>query len=180
MSDKQLVNKILAGDEELLHRFLQEYRPRLLFFIKRYVEDPQDAEEIVQDALVSVLDSLPLYSARSKLFTWACSIARHEISDFYRKKRVKSVLFSRFPAAKTLADAALGPEEILTRKEFEAKIKRCFSRLSEGYGEVLRLKYIEGRSVEEISKSLGESFKTVESRLFRARQAFIGVWVDEG
>lgn len=179
MSDKELVDKILAGYEKLLRRFVKEYRPRLFSFIHRFVDNPEDAEEVVQETLISSLYSLPLYSARSKLFTWMCSIARHEISDFYRKKRIKSVLFSHFPQAKIIADAALGPEEILTKKEFEEKIKLCFSRLSEGYREVLRLKYIEGRSVNAIAKTLGESVKAVESRLFRARQAFIGVWVDE-
>lgn len=177
--DKELVERILQGDKKLLRRTLKEYRPRIFRFVARWVESPEDAEEILQETLLSAVDSLPLYSAKSRLFTWLCAIARHEISDFYRKRKIKSVLFSRFPRIKTFASQALGPEEVLEKKELGRKIKRTLASLGEGYEVVLRLKYIEGKSVAQIARELGESAKAVESRLFRARQAFIKLYIKE-
>lgn len=172
MDEKKLVNKILAGDKKATERFYKKYSKRLLNFILLKIDDPRDAEEILQDTFISALDSLPLFSYQSSLFTWLCSIAKHEVADFYRKKKIKTILFSRLPILEGLAGQALGPEEKLMRKEIKSKIKIVFKKLSEGYRQILRLKYIEGRSVAQIAKELGTTFKAVESKLFRARVAF--------
>lgn len=177
--DKELAKALLAGDKRELRQFLKAHRPRIHSFILRYAKSLDEADEILQETLLSALDSLPLYSGKATLYTWFCAIAKHEVSDFYRKKRIKSVLFSHFPKVKTIASEALGPEEILEKKELSEKVKRTLSSLGEGYKTVLRLKYQEGKSVAQIGQELGESVKAVESRLFRARQAFIKVYANE-
>ena len=170
--EKQLVDKILSGQKKAIERFYKKYSARLLNFILSHVESFADAEEILQDTFVSALDSLPLFSYKSSLFTWLCGIAKHEIADFYRKKKIKTILFSHLPFLEELATQALGPEEKLIRKELKREIKAVFKKLSEGYRQVLRLKYQEGYTVSQIAQKLGLSFKAVESRLFRARLAF--------
>ena len=154
----------------------QKYQVRLGKFIAQRVTNEQDIEEILQESLIAAIDCLPLYSGKSTLFTWICGIARHEIADYYRKKRIKTFLFSHLPWLEELASQALGPEQIFMRRELEDKVKKTFGRLSEGYAEVLRLKYYQGLSVEQIAIKLNETVKGVESKLFRARQAFIKVY----
>ena len=171
-NDRQLVNKILVGDEKAIQLFYKKYSQKLLNFILLKIDDPADAEEILQDTLISAMDSLPLFSGQSSLYTWLGAIAKHEVVDFYRKKKIKTILFSRLPILEGLAGQALGPEERLMEKEVKNKIKIVFKKLSEGYGQILRLKYVEGYSVTQIAKKLGMTFKAVESKLFRARIAF--------
>ncbi|MBL7159548.1 RNA polymerase sigma factor [Candidatus Microgenomates bacterium] len=170
--DRQLVNKILAGDKKAAEYFFKKYSQKLLNFILLKISDPADGEEILQDTLISAMDSLPLFSARSSLYTWLGAIAKHEVADFYRKKKIKTILFSRLPILEGLAGQALGPEEKLMKKEIKKQIRLVFKKLSEGYGQILRLKYIEGCSVAQIAKELNMTFKAVESKLFRARIAF--------
>ena len=141
-------------------------------FIRRYVKNEEDAEDILQETLISASQSLPTYAGQASFSTWLFAVAKHEISDFYRKKKIKTLLFSRLPFLEGLADQALGPEQVMLRREFEGQVKRTLACLGEGYQEILRLKYYQGLTVEQIAQKLNESYKTIESRLFRARRAF--------
>ncbi len=152
--------------------WIGEYSLPLRGFISRFVKDPQDTQDVLQETLISASESLPMYSGRSSFFTWLCGIARHEIGDFYRKKKIKTFLFSRIPWLEELTAQALGPEQELLKKEFEQKITKTMYGLSEGYREILRLKYYQGLTIVQIAKRLNETVKAVESRLFRARTAF--------
>ncbi len=155
--------------QELLSR---ETRKTLVGWVSLKVGSQADVEEIVQETLISAWESLPLFKGRSSLLTWVMSIARHEIADFYRKKKIKQVVFSRLPFLKELVDKALGPELAYQELETKRKILKTFKNLSEGYSKILRLKYIEGLSMKEIATQLNVSVKAVESRLSRARLAF--------
>lgn len=147
-------------------------RQKLVCFISRRVSDPADTEDIVQETLISIYDSLPLFKGKSSFLTWACGIARHEISDFYRRKKIKQIVFSRLPWLKELVSQALGPELAYQELETKKKIVRTLKRLSEGYSSILRLKYVEELSMRQIAQELGLTVKAVESRLTRARLAF--------
>lgn len=150
---------------------------KLKNFIAKKVSNPEEAEEIFQETLVSASECLEFYSGRSSFFTWLCGIAKHEISDFYRKKRIKTILFSRLPWLENLAAEALGPEQIVLREEAIKKVETTLKALSEGYQQVLRLKYYQGFSVREIARQLNETVKAIESRLARARKAFAKAFI---
>lgn len=149
---------------------------RLKNYVFKKVSDKEEAEEIFQDVLVSAVDSLPLFKGKSSFFTWLCGIANHEIVDFYRKKKIKTILFSHFPFLETLASEALTPDEKIEKQELKKEVEKVLSVLSEGYREILRLKYIEELSMKEIAKKTKKTVKAVESKLTRARQAFKKIW----
>lgn len=154
-----------------------KYQVRLRKFIAQKIANEQDIEEILQESLIAAVDCLPLYSGKSTLFTWICGIARHEIADYYRKKKIKTFLFSHLPWLEELANEALGPEQVFMRRELENKVRATLSQLSEGYAEILRLKYYQGLTVAQIAEKLNETTKAIESRLTRARQAFAQVYL---
>lgn len=155
----------------------KEILERLKGYIFSRVENLSDAEEIFQETLISVTQSLPTFQGNSSFFTWVCGIANHEIADFYRKKKIKTFLFSNFPFLENIVSEALGPEEKLLQKELRNDVKKVLSRLSEGYSLVLRLKYYNGLSMQEIAQKLNLTVKAVESRLSRAREAFRMEWL---
>lgn len=151
---------------------MEKYRQRLIKFVAKKVGNFLDVEEIVQDTLMSAMDSLPTFKGKSSVFTWLCAIARHEIADFYRRKKIKQIVFSKLPWLKELVDEALGPELAFQELETKTRILKTFKNISEGYTRILRLKYIEGLSMRQIAQKLNLSVKAVESRLTRARLAF--------
>ncbi len=177
--DEELVKGVLKGDKSWLGKFQQKYRKRLFYFVLQKIDDPQDAEEVVQDTLVSAIYSLPSFLGKSSLWSWLCAIAKHEMADFYRKKRIKTIVFSRLPGLERIISEALSPELALEEKEMKQKIIHCFLELTEGYREILRLKYIEGLSVRQIARRGQKSVKAVEMHLRRARLAFRKLWHEE-
>jgi len=157
--------------------FEKETILKLKKFIDQRVANSEEAEEIFQETLVSASECLELYSGKSSFFTWLCGIAKHEIADFYRKKKIKTILFSRLPWLENFATEALGPEQILLRKEVIEQARKALAGLSEGYQQVLRLKYYQGLSIKEIAWQLNETVKAIESRLSRARKAFAKAFI---
>jgi RNA polymerase sigma-70 factor (ECF subfamily) len=169
MDKRELVKKLTSRD----------YRKRLVRLVEQKVGKSEDVEEIVQESLIAAWDSLPTYKGKADLFTWLGAIARHEIADFYRRRKLKQIVFSKLPFLKNLVSEALGPELAYQELETKRKILRTLKGLSEGYSQVLRLKYIEGLSMKEIAQELGITVKAVESRLSRARLAFQVDYVKE-
>lgn len=172
MDDKKIVFQILAGNKRALRYFYNAYKPRLYSFIKSKIADEADAEEILQDTLLATIEALRDFSFRSRLFTFIFSIANHKVIDFYRRKKIKTVVFSRLPDVEPLVSTLFGPEESLDEELLKQKIKLAFGSITPKYRQILKLKYIYGFSVTEIAEKLSISFKSAESQLFRARQAF--------
>jgi RNA polymerase sigma-70 factor (ECF subfamily) len=170
--ERELVLGLLHGSQKALRRFYKEYNPRLKGFIQKRVGLKEDVEEILHDTLLSALDSLALFSAKSSLFSWLCGIARHEIADFYRKQKIKTIVFSRLWFIEGFVSKALEPDAKLMRKEYEGQVKQALEMLLPHYREILELKYMDGLSVKQIAQKLGMSFKACESALGRARRAF--------
>jgi RNA polymerase sigma-70 factor (ECF subfamily) len=171
MQDSELVQQILKGEQSAVSLFYRRYQAKLLEFIQLKTR-PAVAEEILQDTFISALQSLPLFKAQSSLESWLFGIAKHEIADYYRRQKIKEIVFSKLPFLSKLISQALSPEVALEEAELKRKIKKTFARLSEGKRRLLRLRYVEGWSVTKIAAKLKISYKSCESRLTRARLAF--------
>lgn len=179
MTDQELVKIIIEGKKNSLNLFYKRFFLMIKGMVETKVELKEDAEEIIQDTLMTAWLSVSQYKGKSSLKTFVGAIARHEVADFYRKKKIKQILFSKLPFLERLASKALGPELALQEVEAKRKILRSFKRVSEGYAKILRLKYIEGLSMKDIAIKLNLSVKAVESRLTRARLAFRKVYETE-
>ncbi|NMB57180.1 sigma-70 family RNA polymerase sigma factor [Candidatus Beckwithbacteria bacterium] len=171
LTAKQISDVIRENPRAMLVFYSQVY-PFLVRFLQNKINNQEDREELIQDIILAILDSLPQFKAQAKFKTWVYTIAKHELIDYYRKKKIKNILFSHFPFLEKLADMALGPELALEEKQAKQKIFETLKNLSEGYAQILRLRYIEGLSVQQIADKLDISYKAAESRLGRARLAF--------
>lgn len=170
--EQLLISSILKGDEKSLYSYYRYFSPKLLAFIKKKTGKIEDAEEILQDTLLSSLDSLRDFTFKSSLSTFLHAIAKHKIIDFYRKRRIKKVLFSQAPQLEALLTTLLGPEEIFENRQKKAIFEKALRELRPIYRKILTLKYLDGKTVRQITSELQISFKSAESMLFRARQAF--------
>lgn len=166
LSDKELVEQLLSGNKTVLKRFYLEYSPRLARFVRLKVSNKQDAEEIVQDTFVSLLEALPAFGYRSSLWTFMISIAKHEVLDYYRKKYAKKAI-KYVPFVDHFYS-----EPLYSASETREVFEQALHKLKEEERNLLLWKYEEKLSVEEIAEKLGVKIKAAESRLFRARQAF--------
>lgn len=176
-SDKDLIAKMLARDRRALLTFYRRYTPKLSRFIATKIGNPSDAEEILQDTLYAFLEAIRDFEGKSNVTTFLFSICQHKIIDFYRRKKMRHAVFSQMPQLEALISPLLSPEEELDVTLAKEKIHAVLGKLMPRYRQILILKYMEGHSVEEIAKKLALTFKSVESQLFRARKAFVELFI---
>jgi len=177
MEDSDLINKILRRDKRALHTFYQTYTPKLASFINGKVGNTHDAEEILQDTLFAFLEALRDFHGECRISTFLFSIGKHKIIDYYRRKKLKHLVFSQAPFLEELVSPILNPEEELDAAVLKEKLKTAFSRILPRYRLVLELKYIDDRSVSDIAMRCTWTLKKTESLLFRARKAFIKAFI---
>lgn len=146
-------------------------------FISQKIDDEGVVEELINDVMLAAMNSEKNYQHKCCQFSWICSIAKHKIIDYYRKKKIKTILFSVSPIFEEIADRALTPERDVLKNELKDEIKKTFCELKKGYRNLLRLKYIEGKKVAEIARESKLTIKAVESRLIRAKKQFKEAWV---
>jgi RNA polymerase sigma-70 factor (ECF subfamily) len=156
--------------------FYNKYYQSVRGFVAKRIDDEGLAEELTNDILMAAIKSLPNYDNKCSEFSWICSIAKHKIIDYYRKKKIKTVLFSVSEVFEDVADKALSPERESIEAELKGEIKKTLRELKAGYGSLLRLKYVDGMKIRQIAGILKLSVKAVESRLIRAKKQFRLAW----
>ena len=178
MDDHSLTKRALAGDQRAFDELFETYFPRLFRFAMRRVEHEDAAEEIVQLTLVKAMHSLGSWRGEAALFTWLCTICRHEISAHWQRtgRRPQTTPLEDTPdvraALEALAAEGDRPDRAYERTELSGAVQVVLDHLPGRYGDVLEWKYAEGLSVAEIAARLGTSEKAAESMLTRARLAF--------
>lgn len=177
VDETELVSKILARDRRALLTFYRKYTPKLSRFIGTKIANPADGEEILQDTLFAFLEAIRDFEGKSNVTTFLFSICQHKIIDFYRRKKIKHAVFSQMPQLEALISPLLSPEEELDVTVAREKIHTVLNKMLPRHRQILVLKYVEGHSVEEIAKKLTLTFKSVESQLFRARKAFVELFI---
>lgn len=173
MKEDQLIAKLRQGSDSAVREWYATFEPKLQRFVLSKISNTRDAEEIVQDTFISCLESLPLFTRKSSLWTWMCSVANHETADYFRKKYAKRMLH-----AIPFVDALL-PTQLHDMHVISGLVKSVLSRMPLKHREVLLMKYVDGFDVKVIATRLKVSFKSAESLLFRARQQFRVLYMEQ-
>ncbi len=175
-SEQVLVEKIISRDEKSLFSLYKIYHKPLHNFVYGKLKDHPLAEELAHDIFLEFIESLRDFRFQCSLKTFLYTIARNKVIDHIRKKKIKKILFSALPAFVVEGLSAVLPDDTLEKKVVEQKIEDTLHTLPREYQLILRLKYIENKSVAYIAENLVKTFKSTESLLFRARRAFIKVY----
>lgn len=170
--DSACLQQIKKGNEHALLRFYDYFRKPLFSFVNRQLKDVHTSEEIVQDVFLASIDSIREQKEIQSISAYMYTIARHKIIDYLRKKKIKKILFSAVPEYIVNSYAAHIFREDTRKEELADTIYRIFKKMPHEYALIIRLKYIEGLSVNEIAHKLSIQFKSAESKLFRARKVF--------
>ncbi len=157
--------------------FYKKYYLGVRKFVSRKIDDEGVVDELTNDTMMAAITCRENFNSKCSEFSWVCSIAKHKIIDYYRKKKLKTILFSISDEFEEIADKALTPERDVLKNELKEEIKKTMMELGKGYKDILRLKYIEGMKINEIAKNLRLTVKAVESKLIRAKKKFREAWV---
>lgn len=177
--DQDFIKKIINRDDRALINFYKHYQLMIFRFINKQINDKVVGEEITQEVFLDFIEEIRDFQGQSSIKTFLFTLARNKTIDYFRKKKIKKILFSAIPSYIIEKATAIFLENDLEKKELTDKIKSVLHRLPNDYQIILRLKYIDGERVKAISQKMSLPFKTAESLLFRARQAFIKIYKNE-
>lgn len=166
------IKRILAGDSKAVIQFYKSYSPKILSYLAKKLPRLEDAQELTNDVFLEAIDSLSWLRKEESALSWLYRIAHNKMVDFYRKRKIKSILLSQVPFLQIVAQEINQPEFQYEKSKIRDKIEEALHSLSQKYQRILRLHYEERISVKELARIFNLSFKATESLLFRARQSF--------
>ena len=178
--DRQLIQGMLAGDEQAFEAFFNAYFARVYrFALPRVNGDVEAAKDVVQATLSKAMRGLAGFRGDSGLFTWICRICRNEVVEYLRARSRAGhvVLMDDHPSLRAAVESIEAPEDFdllksCGRDEAARLVRVVLDRLPANYGDALEWKYLEGHSVEAIGRRLGIGTIAAQSLLARARVAF--------
>jgi RNA polymerase sigma-70 factor, ECF subfamily len=177
-TERELVRRMLGGDERAFDEFFADYFPRLFRFAVLRLRDPDVAEDIVQTSLIAAVRHLATWRGEATLFTWLCTICRREISAWEKRtsRRVIVSLVEDDPglraALESIGGVAEAPDAGLARADTGRIVQLVLDHLPPRYSRALEWKYLQDLSVDDIAGRLQCTPKAAESLLTRAREAF--------
>jgi RNA polymerase sigma-70 factor (ECF subfamily) len=178
ISDADLMSDIATGDHVAFVEIMARYKAPLYRFILRYVGASADAEDLLQDTLISVYSKASTYDPAWKASVWIYRIALNKCRDLGRKRRLRKHISldcgrnGEDGAADVPEVADLGPdvEHIVAYRQLYDRLARAIEDLPHNLRSALVLNAIEGRSQLECAEILGISRKSVEMLVYRARK----------
>jgi RNA polymerase sigma-70 factor (ECF subfamily) len=141
------------------------------------VGDPHDAEDVVQDALLSAYKHLDQFRATAKMSTWLTAIVMNSaLMQLRRRPRHCHVSLNEqlndeqdISLSDMLADTRPSPEAEYAGSESYGFLMQCFSELSPSLQQAFQLRYLDGLTTMEAARLLKVSTATMKSRAWRAR-----------
>ena len=180
--DRILVDRFKNGDQAAFNEMVSRYWDRIYAMVHQLLRNPQDAEEVTQDAFIRAHRGLVNFRGESAFSTWlyqiATNLARNRYWYWWRRKRDKTVSFDQpvsesneTPLSELFAAELETPEDATVTQEFIDRIAYSMEKISPKHREILILRNVKNLSYEEIATILGISVGTVKSRIARARES---------
>jgi RNA polymerase sigma-70 factor (ECF subfamily) len=175
VDDLKLVEKAKNGDRAALSQLVNGYSERIYNLALRIVRNKEDAEDVLQETFMTVVQKLDTFDGRSKFFTWIYRIATNASLMKLRKKKMVFQELNEDPEfqdsieSRIFIDWSQDPSINIYDRETKEKLDEAINKLSEIYRSVFVLRDIEGLSIKESSQILNISEENVKIRLRRAR-----------
>ena len=175
--DRTLVERVQRGDKRAFDVLVLKYQHKLVKLVSRYVRDPSEVMDVVQEAFIKAYRALPSFRGESAFYTWIYRIAINTAKNYLvaQGRRppdgdIDSGDVDQIEGETELKDNAT-PERLLLRDEIEETVMDAIAQLPEDLRVAITLRELEGLSYEEIAEAMDCSVGTVRSRIFRAREA---------
>ncbi|RBP66991.1 RNA polymerase sigma-70 factor (ECF subfamily) [Brevibacterium sanguinis] len=168
-----LVVRAREGDIDAFESLVRRYEMKLLRFCLRTLGDRQDAEDVVQDALVQAWRSLGSLSEPAAFGTWIYRLASNRCMDLLRRRAARPADAHDPEDLSVHADGSVSVEKSVEARRALAHFSQVLEGLSSEQRVTWVLHQMEGLSYAEVAETLGISEGSVRGRIHRARTAII-------
>jgi RNA polymerase sigma-70 factor (ECF subfamily) len=155
--------------EEAVYR---QHAPQIFAYLLRHVPSPQDAEDLLLEVFLPVLEKLPtLDRDERRLEAYLQTVARNKVADYYRQRGKYQFIPLEDIAETTYTREELAPEQLALAREQGTSLRQAISALPELQQTILRLRFSHGLRCGEIATRLARSEGSVRMILSRSLKA---------
>ena len=173
--DAELVAEAQSGKLDAFEELVRRHSQLIYRTLVAILGNPTDAQDAMQDALLSAFKHIGGFQGRSKFSTWLVSIARNTaLRQLRGRKNVESLDEGEYSEEGDFRPRQVrawqdDPEQIYSKSEMRQLVEREILRLPAKYRVVVMLRDIEQLSTDEVARQLGLSVPAVKARLLRGR-----------
>ena len=161
--DISLVHAMSDGDRSALAALYERHGSRILAYLIGRLGDRDQAEEVLQDVMLSAWRAAGSFRAESKVLTWLLTIAHNRAINAQRRKRVVQTEFN--PRLVDRHD----DQDRTDRSADRIDLRRAVRRLPHDQRAALELVFFHGLTINETAEVLHTAAGTIKSRLHRAK-----------
>ena len=178
LEDFDLIDKaIQEHDQQAFATLLQRYRKPVYHMILKMVRNIDDAEDLTIEAFAKAFKNLHRFKKDYTFSTWLFRIATNNSIDFIRKKKLETTSLDTSytddngeAVSMDVQDKGLNPQEVAIKSQKIELIQMFVTKLPAKYQRLVRLRYFDELSYEEIAEELEAPLGTVKAQLHRARE----------
>lgn len=163
----QLAVRIKLGDEQALELLFHKYYFRLCAFANKFLNDPDEAQDIIQDVFIKIWEGRNDIDPEECLKSYLFKITQNLSFNKLRRKKVESRYIEIYKLI-YIDHQEFSSHDSLLAKELEERISSSIGNLPSECRKVFELSRNEGLKYKEIAETLNISIKTVEAQVSKA------------
>ncbi len=182
LSDKQLVENFLEGNDSAFPRLVKRYLKPVYNFLYQLAGDPSALDDLAQETFIKVWKNISRFDQSRSFKVWVFAIAKNTAYDYLKKK--KTIPFSRFTDEngdnhlENIKEEKILPDELLEKEDFAKELEEKLKKIPEQYRIILLMHYKNDLALSEVAEILNLPYNTVKSQHQRAlaalKAAFLG------
>ena len=178
IEDFDLIDKAVNDkDQQAYATLMKRYKKAVYFMILKMIRDADDAEDLTMEAFAKAFRNLHRFKKDYTFRTWLFRIATNNTIDFIRKKKLKTMSLNN-----TLTDDGgnsvnidveddnNNPQDEYIRTQRIEMVRIFVDKLPAKYRKLVKLRYFDELSYEEIAQELDKPLGTVKAQLHRSRE----------
>ena len=170
-TDEELIRWVGRGDRDAFHALVERHADELFRLAAWMIGNVADAEDLVQETLLGAFRGLARFRGEASARTWLVGILTRQVASHRRREGYRRTTSLDAAGGTVEGDARLTEPGGTGASDARLDLAHFLASLTPEHRDVLVLRELEGMSYEELAAALGIARGTVESRLFRARQA---------
>lgn len=178
LTDEQLIENIRQGEHEAYRYIIERHKNYVFTLIYREIGHRETAEDLAQDVFVKMYRALSSFRGDAQFKTWLYRLTLNCVIDYRRSQKRKPLESVIDTIRSWFADRTDEPEKRLMTKEDQHEVWEILAMLPYKYRIALELFHLRQCSYQEIAAILDIPPKTVETRLYRAKQKFKQKWLE--
>jgi RNA polymerase sigma-70 factor (ECF subfamily) len=170
ISDYDLILRFINGEQLCFEQLIHRHKNKIFAYISLYIRDQALAEDIFQDTLLKVIQSVKAgkYSDNGKFLSWVMRIAHNLIIDHFRRiKQMNTISNDNYESdlfnSKSFAEDSI--EDSMIKQQIHKDVRNMISSLPDDQREVVILRHYAGLSFKEISDITDVSINTALGRM---------------